>query len=70
MLRIIDETDVNIIAMAKGEERYVIAFSEANRAEALKTLGRWASDPELNFDWYSAAVLSQRIRTLETCEGK
>ena len=31
-------------------------------AEALRTLGRYASNQELSFTWYDAAVLSQKIR--------
>jgi len=28
----------------------------------LRLLGRYASNPELSFSWYDAAVLSQKIR--------
>jgi hypothetical protein len=28
----------------------------------LRTFGRYASDPELSFSWYDAAVLSQKLR--------
>lgn len=49
--------------MAKGEERYLFLFNDATRAELLRTLGRFASDPELSFTWHDAAVLSQKIRT-------
>ena len=54
--------DINIVAIVKGEERYVFMFDEASRAETLRTLGRFASNPELSFSWYDAAVLSQKIR--------
>ena len=30
--------------------------------KALRTLGRFASNPELSFTWYDAAVLSQKVR--------
>ena len=30
--------------------------------QALRALGRHASNPELSFTWYDAAVLSQKIR--------
>lgn len=62
--------DIHAIALPKGNERYVLMFSEQNRAEALRTLGRWASNPELSFSWYDAAILSQRIRETETCCGR
>ena len=54
--------DINVLALVKGEERYIFLFDDANRSEALRTLGRFASNPELSFSWYDAAVLSQRIR--------
>lgn len=54
--------DINVLALVKGEERYIFLFDDNRRAEALRTLGRFASNPELSFSWYDAAVLSQRIR--------
>lgn len=54
--------DINIVAIVKGDERYVFMFDDESRAEALRTLGRYASNPELSFSWYDAAVLSQKIR--------
>ena len=54
--------DINVLALVKGEERYVFLFDDAHRSDALRTLGRFASNPELSFSWYDAAVLSQRVR--------
>jgi len=54
--------EINVLALVKGEERYIFLFDDENRAETLRTLGRYASDPELSFTWYDAAVLSQKIR--------
>ena len=54
--------DINVLALVKGKERYVFLYNESNRAETLRILGRYASNPELSFTWYDAAVLSQRIR--------
>jgi hypothetical protein len=54
--------DINVLALVKGEERYVFLYNEANKAETLRVLGRYASNPELSFTWYDAAVLSQKIR--------
>ena len=56
------ETDVKVIALVKGKERYVFIYNESNRPEVLRLLGRYASNPELSFTWYDAAVLSQKIR--------
>lgn len=54
--------DINVLALVKGEERYIFLYDDEHRSEALRTLGRFASNPELSFSWYDAAVLSQRVR--------
>lgn len=54
--------DINVLALVKGKERYVFLYNEGHRAETLRVLGRYASNPELSFTWYDAAVLSQKIR--------
>jgi hypothetical protein len=54
--------DINVLALVKGPERYVFLYDDASRAETLRTLGRYASNPELSFTWYDAAILSQKIR--------
>lgn len=57
-----DQQDVNVLALVKGKERYVFMYNEKNREVLLETFARYASDPELNFTWYDAAALSQRVR--------
>ena len=54
--------DINVLALVKGQERYIFLYDDANRSNALRTLGRYASNPDLSFTWYDAAVLSQKIR--------
>ena len=54
--------DINVLALVKGSERYVFLYDDVSRAETLRVLGRFASNPELSFTWYDAAVLSQKIR--------
>ena len=54
--------DVNVLALVKGRERYVFLYEDSQRAEALRMLGRYASNPDLSFTWYDAAVLSQKVR--------
>ncbi|MCA9269598.1 MAG: hypothetical protein KDA41_14050 [Planctomycetales bacterium] len=56
------EQDINVLALVKGEERYVFLYDDASRAETLRVLGRFASNPELSMSWYDAAVLSQKVR--------
>lgn len=60
--------EINVLALVKGEERYVFLYDDAHRAAALRTLGRFASNPDLSFSWYDAAVLSQKIRQTPVAE--
>ena len=64
------DQDINVLALVKGEERYVFLYDDASRAEALRTLGRFASNPELSMTWYDAAVLSQKVRKSEEQEAE
>ena len=55
--------DINVLALVKGEERYIFLFDDEHRSP--KPCERSAAlprNPELSFSWYDAAVLSQRIR--------
>lgn len=56
---------VNLVALVKDGQRYVFVFDEKSISQLMQTLGRYASDPELNFNWYDAALLSQKIRRLQ-----
>lgn len=64
-------TDRNVVALIKqrinsdghgDNERFIFIFDAAGRSETLRTLGRFASDPDLNFSWFDAATLSQAVR--------
>jgi hypothetical protein len=55
-------TEINVLALVKGNERYVFLFDDSNRTETLRQIGRFAANPELSFTWYDAAVMSQKIR--------
>ncbi len=56
------DTEINVLALVKGEERFIFLFDDANRDETLRQLARFAADPEIDFSWYDAAVLSRKIR--------
>ena len=60
--------DKSFVALIKGRERYVFIYSDTKegKADLLRTFGRFASDPELSFTWYDAAMLSAKVRGLPT----
>ena len=62
LLKPIGNNEVNVLALVKGDERYVFIFDDDNRTETLRQIGRYAANPDLSFTWYDAAVMSQKIR--------
>lgn len=57
-----DREDLNVVALVKGEERYIFLFRSDQRDEMLRTLGRFAFDKNLSFTWRDAAALSPQVR--------
>ena len=60
--------NINVLALVKGEEKYIFLFNDQNRKTTLRQLGRYASNPDLSFTWYDAAVMSQKVRKLTRIE--
>lgn len=56
------ETEINVLALVKGEEKFIFLFDDANRDATLRQLAHFAADPELDFSWYDAAMLCRKIR--------
>jgi hypothetical protein len=64
MSQSLPKDQVGVVTLVRGEEKYVFVFHPERRTELLRLLGRYAADPTLSFNWYDAAVLSQRIREM------
>jgi len=60
---------MNFIDYKRGAERYVLLFDDEHQDDALRTLGRWACNPGLSFDWFDAVKLAKKVRE-EACKGK
>jgi hypothetical protein len=52
--------EFNVLALIKGEERYVYVYDDASRPGVLDAFRTHAADPELNLTWFDAAVLTQK----------
>lgn len=55
---------VNLLAMVRDEHRFVFLYDDSSIETLLATLSDYASDPELEFSWYDAAMMAQRVRSL------
>ena len=49
------------LSMVKGEHRYVFRYVEGCEAELLSAFVASANDPDSEFDWFDAAVLSYQM---------
>jgi len=57
--------DLHVMALAKGEERYVFIWRSGQEKELLRTFGRFAANPELSLTWHDAAILGAEARKRE-----
>lgn len=44
--------------LRKGRETFAFVYTIDSRADVLRTIARWASDPDIDFDWRDAAWIS------------
>ena len=56
---------MNVLALVKESERYVFLYDDSSPQALLEQLGKQAADAELNFTWYDAAILSQKVRRIQ-----
>ncbi|MEM0925360.1 MAG: hypothetical protein AAGJ83_04930 [Planctomycetota bacterium] len=56
------DKEINVLALVKGDEKFIFLFDDNNRDQTLRQIARYAANPELEFTWYDAAMLSRKIR--------
>jgi hypothetical protein len=49
------------LSMVKGEHRYVFRYEEGCESDLLSSFVALANDPDSEFDWFDAAVLSYQM---------
>jgi hypothetical protein len=54
-------TTKRCLSMVKGEHRFVFQYIEGRESELLASLVSLANDPDSEFDWFDAAVLSYQM---------
>jgi hypothetical protein len=54
--------EFNILALIKGEERFVFVYDDESRTELIDALRDQAADPRLTLNWFDAAVLTEKAR--------
>jgi hypothetical protein len=54
--------ELNVLALLKGNERYVFIYDDKSRPALIDTFRDQAAEPRLSFNWFDAAVLTDRAR--------
>ena len=54
--------ELNVLALLKGTERYVFIYDDESRPLLIDAFRDQAADPRLSFNWFDAAVLTDRAR--------
>jgi hypothetical protein len=55
-------TELNVLALVKGAERYVFVYDDGSQAELLDAFHDQAADPNLSLSWFDATVLTRKAR--------
>jgi hypothetical protein len=52
--------EYNVLALIKGDERYVYLYDDVSRAALIESFHLQAADPNLSLNWFDAAVLTKK----------
>lgn len=58
--------DFNVLALIKGEERYVFVYDDISRDSLVNALRDLAGDPASSLTWFDALVLTKKAREQAT----
>ncbi|HKI30880.1 MAG TPA: tyrosine recombinase XerC [Gemmataceae bacterium] len=54
--------EYNVLALIKGNERYVFVYDDEAHEPLIDALRDQAADPRLSFTWFDAAILTEKAR--------
>ena len=54
--------EFNVLALVKGQEHYIFVYDDESRQTLIDSFRDQAADPVLSFNWFDAAVLTQKVR--------
>ena len=54
--------ELNVLALFKGDERFIFVYDDDSRAALIDELRQKAADPTVALNWFDAAVLTERIK--------
>ncbi len=58
-------SELNVLALVKGQERYIFVYDDDSRSELIDALRDQAASPRLSLTWFDALVLTRKAREQE-----
>ena len=55
----------NVVALVKGQERYIFVFDDESRQQLVDSFRDQAAHPGLSLTWFDALVLTRKAREQE-----
>lgn len=55
-------TAVQILIHNRPDEKFIFLYAPELYQDVLRQVAQFAADPSINFSWYEAAMLSQKVR--------
>ncbi len=55
-------SEVTVLALVKGQERFVYVYDDESEQELIDTVRDHAADPRLSLTWFDASVLTRKAR--------
>ena len=54
--------EFNVLALVKGEERFVFVYDDTSREILIETMREMAGRPDSGFTWFDVLVLTKKAR--------
>ncbi len=55
-------TELNVLALVKGQERYIFVYDDESRDRLIGTFRDQAANPRLSLNWFDATILTKKAR--------
>ncbi|HMO36644.1 MAG TPA: hypothetical protein PKA06_11430 [Gemmatales bacterium] len=57
------QRELNVLALHKGNEHFLFIYDDASVPSLVDVFRRYATDEEISFNWFDAAVMTEKCKT-------
>lgn len=57
------QRELNVLALHKGMEHYLFLYEDESVPSLVDLFRRYASDSDISFNWFDAAVLTEKCKS-------